>query len=201
MEARVNHGACKGHVCTRVCVCTRGVCCFQQHGAESVTALLCPCLPKRAPRLQARSLSSPGGASRDKKAAQRTPKLHSERCLESPPVLGPGRGAEGCTAGLQRFRFSSARWGPVPHTPPATAPRLAQGPQGRGLEPGPGTGTAPGATSRPPSSQWPQRLRCPQHGTATAPAHTRDRPQPPTCLAFPTQKVMEWKWMKRPRRG
>lgn len=77
---------------------------------------------------------------------------------------GPGREAEGHAAGPQRFRFSSARWGPVPRTPPATAPRLAQGPQGHGPEPGPGTGTAPGATSRPPGSQWPQRPRCPHHG-------------------------------------
>lgn len=103
-------------------------------------------------------------------------------------------------------------------TPPAAAPRLAQGPprpsapgQGRALgqRHTPARGAA-GTNHHPPGSQCPERPPCPGVGGVPwhrcplaflSPGTRARRPRPLTCLALPTQKVMEWKWMKRPRWG
>lgn len=74
------------------------------------------------------------------------------------------------------------------HTPPAAPLALRKGTQGRCPRLCRGTGTAPG---------WNAPPQQPITGVCPMPSRT----QPLTCLALPTQKVMEWKWMKRPCRG
>lgn len=146
-------------------------------------------------------------------------------CEAGECLNGPGQGMESsCPEPVLLCRLvATAEPGHVRcfrslHTPPAAAPGLAQGPprpsgpgQGQALEqrhiPGPG---AAGMDQHPPGSQCLEHPACPGvggvpwHGCPLAQLFPCTRvwhPQPLTCLALPTQKVMEWKWMKRPRWG
>lgn len=105
-------------------------------------------------------------------------------------ALSPQAGDGSCRATCAGF------WAHTPGQPLA----LRKSPQGRGWRPGQRTraltqGWALGAGTAPPAAN--------DQGGRPVPAPTVPPACPPplTCLALPTQKVMEWKWTKRPRRG